>query len=64
MFVGGSVVFTLAALLNVTEVRRNTELDVEQFKLVITVLYTIGGVLFTVGSGDFTRKIINFTKNN
>jgi hypothetical protein len=53
MFVVGSAVFTLAALLNVTEVRRNTELDVEQFKLVITVLYTIGGVLFTVGSAFF-----------
>ena len=53
MFVVGSIVFTLAAMLNVTEVRRNTELDVEQYKLVITVLYTIGGVLFTVGSAFF-----------
>ena len=53
MFVIGSAILTLAALLNVTEVRRNTELDVEQYKLVITVLYTIGGVLFTVGSAFF-----------
>ena len=37
MFIAGSVAFTLASLLNVTEVRRNTELDVEQAKLVITV---------------------------
>ena len=52
-FIVGSAAFTLAAFLNVTEVRRNTELDVEQAKLCITVCYFGGGVLFVVGSACF-----------
>eukprot|EP01052_Picozoa_sp_SAG31_P037787 SAG31_NODE_4935_length_2851_cov_2.089753_1_plen_154_part_00 len=33
--------------------RRNTEIEAEQMKLVITVLYGFGGVLFVVGSVYF-----------
>lgn len=53
LFIVGSVVFTLAAFLNVTEVRRDTPVQVERHKLVITLLYAFGGLIFVIGSVFF-----------
>ena len=50
LFVIGSMVFSFAAFINVTEVRVGADIAAEQLKLAITGLYLVGGVLFTVGA--------------
>ena len=61
LFTVGSVVFTFAAFLNVTEVRRNTEVDAEQMKLVRhagTVVAECGAVVYQLSVVGPTAQVI------